>query len=772
MSIRIKLLLFVLLLALPLAGRWAWFNRGSYQSPDIPEIDESQIAPLLSEYQPFEEEPITSKGHVIFDLSHANNVEVNDLTPLRNRLEARAVTIKTFDSADDTLAAHLHQATALVIVAPTEGYTAEEREAIVDFVEDGGRLLLAADPTRPVPAGEEDEFFLDLFSLFFPTSAIPAINSLASAFGIVYYDDYLYNLADNEGNYRNVKFTSFNDQYPLTENLETLVLFAAHSLRSDGPSLVVGDQDTRSSVRSGETDLTAITLSANERVLALGDVTFLTAPYHTIGDNDRFLSHIADWLVVDERQRDDLEDFPYLFKQPVDLVQVSGEFLDPRLIARSSALQETFEQVDLPLDLRAEADPDHDALLIGTFDDLESIEGYLITAEITITMVITEEEEAITPDGSEEETEESEDNQEEAPSQPAPSPTPAPTEEIEKDTESEATGEIDQVSAEEEEDTEDLEEEKEDKEEKQGPRGLIEIKGLGTVPIEGTHLFITDHSANRLAVIVLAEDGETAIEALERLASRDLSDCIEASGMVMICSTGETLDGIGLDTEEETAEDGAGEGDRLLIISDDDRPEGQRTGAAEFEAILSDSYDVTVWSTKHDGLPTEGDLTGYDAYIIDSGDYAFDTEDFEFFSVLASIEEGGIMLIGAQPLPVFEEDYEPIEDLSVADTSHPLAKGFTQDEVISLLPSESSVPAIVITEEELFGPGDDEVAVVFTRGPDSPQAGTPALLVGSSNTGEGPERFILGGFAFYRLPEETQRTLALNAAAWLVGQSN
>ena len=50
----------------------------------------------------------------------------------------------------------------------------------------------------------------------------------------------------------------------------------------------------------------------------------MIAPYHTVEDNDQFLSNIANWLAIDERRRDDLEDFPYLFGRPVDLVPKTG----------------------------------------------------------------------------------------------------------------------------------------------------------------------------------------------------------------------------------------------------------------------------------------------------------------------------------------------------------------------------------------------------------------------------------------------------------------
>ncbi len=474
---RTKLLLLLVLVALPVAGRLLWFHSGWYQPPEIPKIDGSQIALPLPEYRPLADQPLKTGGLVVIDLSHNNNLEIDDLTPLWDRLIARAVTIETLDGSSDSLETQLRGAIALLVIAPTSNYTAEERDLIADFVEDGGRLLLAADPTRPVPPEQEDEEEpLDLESIFFPSSAVPAINSLANAFGLVYFDDYLYNLVDNEGNYRNVKFTVLSDEHSLTQDLETIVFFAAHSLQTDGLSLVNADENTLSSLRSGETGLTAAALAANGRVLALGDVTALTPSFHTIADNDRFLSNIADWLAAAPREWD-LKDFPHLFRGPVDLVQVSEGSLDPRLIARSGTLQELFQQARLTLSLRAAADPDHDTLFVGTFDNVDLVQGYLATAGVTIVLAEADEEE-----------EESQDT--------------------------------------------------------------IEIEGLGTLGLEGTTLYVVDRSADRVVVVALAEDGEAAIQALERLTSVDFSGCVHGEG-VTVCSTDEVQEGLGLEADRD-----------------------------------------------------------------------------------------------------------------------------------------------------------------------------------------------------------------------------
>jgi hypothetical protein len=495
----IKLLLVLVLVALPIAGRWVWYYRGSYAPPVIPEIDESEIEVTLAEYRPMAVEAVEGVGRVVIDLAHQNNLEVDDLTPLQDRLTAYGVVSETFDGFTSSLEYELRGALALVIIAPTVEYTAWERDAIVDFVEDGGRLLLAADPTRPVPREEAElEGPEDLADILSRTSAIPAINSVANPLGVAFFDDYLYNLVENEGNYRNIKFTIFSDEHPLTQDLETLVFFAAHSLRSDGLSLISGDENTLSPLRSGETGLSAAALSADEQVLALGDATVLTAPYHTIADNDQFLSNIAEWLAAAERDWD-LKDFPYLFRGPVDLVQVSGEYLDPRLITRAGILGEVFEEAGITLSVADTADPDNDTLFVGIFKNVESVEEYLDAAGVTITIVEAEEEEA------------------------AATPTPTPT----------VTGE------------EEPEEE---------PQDNIEIEGLGSIVAEGTSLFVVDRDAERVVLIVLAEDSDATMEAVERLVLGDFSGCVH-HGDVTVCSTGEVEEGLGLDMVPEVPEE-------------------------------------------------------------------------------------------------------------------------------------------------------------------------------------------------------------------------
>lgn len=715
-----NLLWLLLLGVLILGGRWVLFYRGRYRPPAIPTIDPAAIALPDVAYAPAADprsgRSLTApdRARVVLDLSHANNLAVTDLTPLGARLAARGAEVILYDAGYDDLGALLHGVSALLILAPTTEYTPEECDLIQTFVEDGGRLLLAADPTRPASTADDD----DLSTAFFPESAIPAINSIANRFGVAYFDDYLYNLADNAGNYRNVRLTEFDPEHDLTRDLETVIFFAAHSLRGDGRALIAGDAATRSSLRTGETDLAAALLSAGDHVLALGDLTFLTAPYHTQGDNDRFLGHIADWLAVDSRQRENFEDFPRIFTRPVDLIQLGGGWLDPRLIVNTGDLQAYFEEAGLTLTLRAAADPAHDVLQLGVFDDLTATHPLLANAGITLTLA--------PPDEEAEETKKTDDDSEAEESPQSLTAT--------------------QVIS----------------------QGTLEIQTLGTLGLDGISLMVMEQQEERRTLLILAEDDESVAAALERLLERDFAGCVEpaapdAAPRILVCSTGEAHEEAPPPKKEEEDDDDQDAKGALLIISAD-AGDGERTGAAELAEILSADYTVKLWSIQEDGLPTPADLSDYGAYILAFGDYAMSADNVGVFEVVENIEAGGIMLIGEQPLPGSAEEIDaaPLADLQVQNADHPLAAGFDEDEILPLGALENDIPAMLIPE-------DDEVETILVRGPESAEAGTPALIAGEDSD-DPTARYIIASFAFYRLSEDAQRTLALNAAAWLLNE--
>jgi hypothetical protein len=201
----------------------------------------------------------------------------------------------------------------------------------------------------------------------------------------------------------------------------------------------------------------------------------------------------------------------------------------------------------------------------------------------------------------------------------------------------------------------------------------------------------------------------------------------------------------------------------VLVLSVDNGLKGKRNDASDIEMALTGLYDITVWSMKNQGIPTDTDLEGYDAYIVETGDYVYDDEVTRVMEGLTNL--GNMLLIGEQPFPVDGDVIKTaqINDLVVVDAQHPLAYLFSEGETILLSESESGNPAVVLPKD-LFT-NTDTASIVFERGSNSEEAGAVAMYASEDSTGQ---RFVIATFAFYRLPFDVQFTLINNIVEWLV----
>ena len=248
-------------------------------------------------------------------------------------------------------------------------------------------------------------------------------------------------MTENAENYRNVLFQPAGNAGALGEGIEDVIFFAAHSLSTDGEMLFVGDAQTLSNIRPAEKSLSPAVVAANGQVLALGDITFMTPLYHTRLDNDRFLSNLADWLASGQRDWS-LEEFPHLFRQPVDIVQTFSDAFEPGFLTAISPLKDHLLTAGLQAGLSQTPQANHDVIYLTTFDTLETVQAYLEHAQVTISAL----------------------NVQETPSDGEGSDTPG----------TEA--------------------------------GTIQVEGWGSFVSTGTNLFLVDKSAERTTLVVIAED--------------------------------------------------------------------------------------------------------------------------------------------------------------------------------------------------------------------------------------------------------------------------
>ncbi len=149
------------------------------------------------------------------------------------------------------------------------GSSPRRRETLDEFVNNGGKLLLIADPTRS-----------------------SQINSISLDFGLIFEPDYLYNMKENEINYRNIFVAEFKES-EITKSIEKIALYTAGSISSADDGIAFVDQNTFSSLIETRKGLSPIALAQEAKVLAIYGLTFITEPHNGIIDNNQLISNIA-----------------------------------------------------------------------------------------------------------------------------------------------------------------------------------------------------------------------------------------------------------------------------------------------------------------------------------------------------------------------------------------------------------------------------------------------------------------------------------------------
>ena len=736
----IIVLLALILLIAPLVVRWFYYYEGRYVPEEAPRPDLADIDEPLPETQPFADLEVSeSQGSVLVDLAHANHVQMAELNVLQTRLAARGFRLQPVYYAED-LEKQLTHARALAIISPGYDWMPEEIQLVQRFVDKGGRLLLVTDPSRFEVIYDEWGYYLGL------DSDVPHINDLASRFGFVFQDDYLYNTVENEGNFRNIVLTDLADG-DLTSGLEQLVFFAAHSISSEEPALLTAGGETRSSTSERIEELTVGLLTADGAVLALGDLTFMTEPNNAVSDNDQFVANIADFLSGAER-RYDLADFPHFFGDEVHLVFTGAPLLDSDLVQEGSALQARLAEHGKALNARAEEDEVSDTLFLGLYEQAEEVEPYLEAAQVTLVFTPTATLE-------DEDTDSTSD-------QPLTSGTsitstlqPTLTETLDEEAESSKAG-----------------------------KNRIVVEPLGEMSPATTSLLLLQSEKTREVMVALA-DSETGLKnALERLNANDLAGCLlhevetTVTSILALCPSGEL--------PEEGEEGGWQEPDQEPSPAPPDETEPEElpeeplgsiiivaldegagrydsmTSAQDYYDILQDRYDVTTWSTAEGGLPSLEDLVAYDLSIWTAGDHDEALGD-EAGDLLFNLMFEGVPVILSGAYVSDSTTVLLQRDIQVNEPDHPLAKGFEAGEIIEFVtaPSGSDYETGVLedfTEED----GD----FVFVRGPNSEASGLPSVVTLEDEFGD--FRLVYICFPVYLLPEGAKAHLVENATSWLL----
>lgn len=268
-----KRLLFLLIGLAIFVSVWGlFFYKGYYFSPTLKEPGFEKIAPPSYPPSDFSDiVPEKGSGKIVVDLSHDNHLVLSEINVLLARLVSRGFSIEVVSEAKD-FRSMLSGANALIVACPKKSFPEEDRKAVVEFAKGGKKLLLIGDPTRA-----------------------SQINSLSLAFNLIFESDYLYNLKENEANYRNIFVRQFTEN-AITRDLKRIALYTAGSITSPDLGIVFTDENTFSSLSPTKKNLSPIALAKDGKVLAIYDLTFFTEPWNTAADNNQLITNIANWL--------------------------------------------------------------------------------------------------------------------------------------------------------------------------------------------------------------------------------------------------------------------------------------------------------------------------------------------------------------------------------------------------------------------------------------------------------------------------------------------
>ena len=564
-------------------------------------------------------------------------------------------------------------------------------------------MLIIGDPTR--------------------TIAVDPLNSIAGAFDIIYPNDYLYSLENNDNNYRNVIYTNFADS-PITTGLtegDKIIFYSGSSVNSPGHEIIMGDQTTFSSVSEGGRAVAAAALTTNDQVLAVGDLTFFTEPYSAVENNGALINNIADFLTGGQRDYE-LADFPYFFNPNVDIV------FDNSLVFNSQfddavKLKETLEQLDHKVTFTDQIGQENDVIFIGRFDETEAVADYLNQAKITI----------LGPDDK---------------------PRLGAVEEGQADPKEVKEEPVTLVS-----------------DQPPGPEdrfvdGRIQVEGIGDLERGGSTLFSLSQQDGRNVLVILSDNPDTNADAFKLLFDNELSTCV-LNPSLAVCQTQEPGGELRPSMRRTRI-------DNILIVSDDNgrkRDDGQ-TSVIEYNNVLSSTYKIDSWVISNDGSPDVDQLLEYDAVIWTTGDFWDDSINEEDVVLLTRyLELGGNLILSGASIAfdwdhtdflkkVVHADYLDFaeqKDMELVLPDHPIAKDFAEDAVITFLPTPSGEPL----EPDVVRHTAD-ARVIFQRGPDSQQAGAAAVIAYED------ERVKVAYYAFpaYLLPPEELSHLVNNTISW------
>ena len=372
-------------LLLPGLVTYLWFYSGPSQtaSPAMPDYSNIDFPkPALSTEMPIPLSPKKPGITVLLDLQHQNQYSLSEIDPLVRYIEAYGGSIQ-ITSEQTILDTSLKSADVYISITPIMRFTQQEITQVNHFVDRGGKLVVITDPTRNSMSAMP---MMDTGGGTGTTmlSGTDNANLLLEPFDIAFADDYLYNMVENEGNFRNVLINDLVD-HDLTGGIEQLVIYGGHSVTSGGKQLAKTGGNTLSSTNEGDEIYSVMDIveSGDGSVIAIGDLSLITSEYVLSSDNQVFVKNLAKFITSDPREKT-LLDFPALFNgdivlQPAGKMDVSGD-----LISSVSNLESYFQLPSGSLTISKTDSYSTNRIVLSTFAETKTTADILKELKINL----------------------------------------------------------------------------------------------------------------------------------------------------------------------------------------------------------------------------------------------------------------------------------------------------------------------------------------------------------------------------------------------------
>lgn len=253
---------------------------------DLPEWDPSTLVADQPEATGEVNPDVDATGQrVLIDDAHANRLARAEYRPLIHGLTRAGFEVDFLDDQDD-LSTQLEDADAFIVLNPGRVFSEDEVAAVNEFTDDGGQLVMAGEPTQS-----------ELVSTGLGQALVTTINNLgplASSYGVTFSSNYIFDLTDYAGNYRNLYAEPTADSQ-LTEGVDRLVVYTATAVNArSGTGLIETGDSTF--VRGSESTQPRAVVWQDGNVIAIGDTTLFSPDRYTTADNDVFIENLIEYL--------------------------------------------------------------------------------------------------------------------------------------------------------------------------------------------------------------------------------------------------------------------------------------------------------------------------------------------------------------------------------------------------------------------------------------------------------------------------------------------